>query len=503
MIAVGVDTHKHEYLARALDGLGQPVGGLQIEASLAGYLELVDWLRGFGEEVLVGIEGSGSFGAGLCEFLPRAGDQGRGGRTATAPGPPPGQVRRDRRAGSRQESPRRRRALHPTRGRPPPGALCAACRLPLLRGRAHAATHQLQSLHTSAPVALRERIGTGNGEQLATRLSRMRSRSAAPEAEQLVLTVLRDLARRTRELEAQARAYERELRRLIDSLDPTLLDGPGVGPISAAKLLASDPRRLKSEAAFARCNGTAPNPASSGQKIRHRLDRGGDRQANCALYTIALNRSVYDHRTRLYLERAPARARPTRSHARAQTTPLAEPLQTAHHRALDSIEASPRPCKRACRQASHRSCDGRDPGAASRATPALAPCWRAGVAGGRRTSQDSQRDFTSEHVIHHPSRREPSRAVPTVCIHEAASVASEPVAPSLGGAAAHAHPRRRRPRGATLGGWRGSRSAARGGASEGHPRHRGDRRRRVPPPQAPRADTSLPKAMAAHRRPHP
>ena len=107
----------------------------------------------------------------------------------------------------------------------------------------------------------------------------MRSRADAPEAERLILGVLRDYARRARELAAQADAYECELTRLIRSLAPTLLDEPGVGPISAAKLLACDAGRLKGEAAFARCNGTAPKPASSGQTIRHRLDRGGDRQS--------------------------------------------------------------------------------------------------------------------------------------------------------------------------------------------------------------------------------
>src|SRR5215207_10376851 len=69
MIAVGVDTHKHEHLARALDELGQPLGGLQIKTNLAGYLEFAQWLRGFGDDVVVGIEGAGSYGAGLCEFL--------------------------------------------------------------------------------------------------------------------------------------------------------------------------------------------------------------------------------------------------------------------------------------------------------------------------------------------------------------------------------------------------------------------------------------------------
>lgn len=192
MIAVGVDTHKHEHLARALDGLGQLVGGLQIEANLAGYLQLADWLGELGEDVVVGIEGAGSFGAGLCEFLlaqgicvveverPRREDRRRGKSDAIDALAAAKEVL----AGDGLSTPRAggaRQAL---------GALlvayrsCVAERTRLL--------NQLQSLHTSAPVALRERIGPGNGKQLAARLSRMRS--AAPEAEQLILTVLRDLA---------------------------------------------------------------------------------------------------------------------------------------------------------------------------------------------------------------------------------------------------------------------------------------------------------------------
>ncbi len=125
----------------------------------------------------------------------------------------------------------------------------------------------------------------------------MRARQGAPEAEQ--------------------RAYKRELSRLIGSLDPTLLDEPGVGPISAAKLLACDPKRLKSEAAFARCNGTAPKPASSGQKIRHRLSRGGDRQANNALHTIARIRARHHEQTRAYLDRRTSEGKTSREAMRA------------------------------------------------------------------------------------------------------------------------------------------------------------------------------------------
>jgi transposase len=326
MIAVGVDTHKHEHLARALDGLGQLLGGVTIEASLAGYLELVKWLRGLGDEVVVGIEGSGSYGAGLCEFLLAEGIQ-----VMEVERP----RREDRRRGKSDEIDALAAAKKVLAGdglsTPRAGGTRQALEALLVAYRSCVAErtrmfNQLQALHTSAPLALRERIGPGNGKQLAARVSRMRSRSAAPEAEGLILGVLRDYARRARELAAQADAYERELTRLIRSLDPTLLSEPGIGPISAAKLIACDAGRLKGEAAFARCNGTAPKPASSGQTIRYRLDRGGDRQANNALHTIALNRSIYNERTRAYLERRTSEGKTKREAMRALKRHLSRSL---------------------------------------------------------------------------------------------------------------------------------------------------------------------------------
>ena len=163
--------------------------------------------------------------------------------------------------------------------------------------------NQLQALNTTAPIALRERIGEGNGRKLATRLVKMRTRSDRPASEQLIFTIMRDLARRAQELAAQGDAYKDELTLLISSLNPALLEEQGVGPISAGKLLVCDAGRLKSEAAFACCNGTAPKPASSGQTIRYRLSRGGDRQANSAIHTIALQRARRDTQTRTYLDR--------------------------------------------------------------------------------------------------------------------------------------------------------------------------------------------------------
>ena len=145
----------------------------------------------------------------------------------------------------------------------------------------------------------------------------MRDRSDAGQHEQTMLTVLRDLARRARQLDAQAGQYRCEITNLVRELHPTLMDEPGVGPISAAKLLVCDPARFPTEAAFARSNGTAPIPASSGHTIRYRLSRGGDRQANNAIHTIAMNRAVNHAESRAYLERRTRQGKTHRDAMRA------------------------------------------------------------------------------------------------------------------------------------------------------------------------------------------
>jgi hypothetical protein len=129
------------------------------------------------------------------------------------------------------------------------------------------------------------------------------ARANADIEERIVFGVMRDLAARSRALAFDAKRYEQQLAALVRSLDRTLLDEPGIEPISAAKLFACDPSRFKHEAAFARCNGTSPLPASSGKTVRHRLSRGGDRQANNAIHTIVVIRAKHQPQTRAYLHR--------------------------------------------------------------------------------------------------------------------------------------------------------------------------------------------------------
>ena len=319
MIAVGVDTHKARHYAVALDQLGRLLGELSFVASAAGYAELQRWAEPLGEaqRLVFGIEGAGSWGAGLCQHLQRAGH-------AVVEVERP--RRRERRAGKSDRIDALAAAKCVLGGEnvstPRSRGTLSALRALLIARRSAVAErtrllNQLQALSATAPIALRERIGNGTGKQLERRVISMRARASAYLEERAVFGVMRDLAARSRALAADAKRYERELAELVRSLDNTLLDEPGIGPISAAKLFACDPARFNHEAAFARCNGTAPVPASSGKTVRHRLSRGGDRQVNNAIHTIALIRAKHQPETRAYLERRISEGKTKREAMRA------------------------------------------------------------------------------------------------------------------------------------------------------------------------------------------
>jgi transposase len=304
MIAVGVDTHKDRHHAVALDQVGRQLGELVPAADAAGYVELQIWAERLGgaEEIVFGIEGAGSYGAGLCRHLQQVGH-------AVV------EVERPRRADRRAGKSDRidalaaaRRVLEGSVSTPRRRGVLSAIRALLVARRSAVGErtrilNQLQALNVTAPIALRERVGRGTGRQIERRVLSMRARPGADLEERVAFAVMRDLAAHSRALGADAGRYEHELAELVAEIDPTLLRKPGVGPISAAKLLACDPARFRSEAAFARCNGTAPIPASSGKTVRHRLNRGGDRQVNNAIHTIAISRAKYQPETRAYLDR--------------------------------------------------------------------------------------------------------------------------------------------------------------------------------------------------------
>jgi transposase len=193
-------------------------------------------------------------------------------------------------------------------GEPRRGGDALMVRLTARRSAVHAATkakQQLRALVITAPEALRAKLHGKSTEQMIKLCARLRTNPKTDLATQHSVITLRCLARRIGALQAEIDAHQGAIRELVHGWRADLLDQPGVGPIVAAIVLCawSHQARFRNEAAFAMLAGTAPIPASSGQTVRHRLNRSGDRQLNCAIHTIMLSRLRHDPVTRDYVNR--------------------------------------------------------------------------------------------------------------------------------------------------------------------------------------------------------
>jgi transposase len=327
---LGVDTHRDEHVVAVLAApAGAVVAGKAARANARGYREL---LR-LAEQYAVGrrawaIEGSGSYGAGLARYLAECGE------TVLEVSRTPRAERRPRGKDDALDAARTARAAlaAETPAQPRAGERREAVRLLLIARRSavdvrREALTQLRAVIVTAPERVRQELRglpTGN---LLDRCSRLR-RTDSTADEVATRLVLRSLARRVQAATLEADELERELLTHVRALAPALLDEPGVGPIVAAHLIVawSHPGRLRSEACFARLAGVAPIPASSGQTQRHRLSRGGDRQLNRALHTIALHRRQHDPRTKDYIAKRIAEGKSRRDATRLLKRYLARHL---------------------------------------------------------------------------------------------------------------------------------------------------------------------------------
>jgi transposase len=202
---------------------------------------------------------------------------------------------------------------------------------------------QLKALIVNAPEALREQLRAGTTDQQLDRYSRLRTLPSHSLEHRATVRAIRAVARRALFLEAEAAEHESELEQLVTAACPELLDKPGVGAITAAQLLVSWSHRgrIRSEAAFAALGGVAPIPASSGQTVRHRLNRSGDRQLNRALHTIALSRLQHHAETRAYAARRTAEGKNA-----ASNEPLPEKSSGSSKRTPKPRRPSTRPLDR-------------------------------------------------------------------------------------------------------------------------------------------------------------
>jgi transposase len=328
---IGVDTHRDEHVLAVLTApAGAVVAGRAVRANAHGYREALRFAEQYaGARRAWAIEGSGSYGAGLARYLAERGE------TVLEVSRTPRAERRLCGKDDTLDAARTARAAlaSDTLALPRTGERREGLRLLLIARRSavdvrREALAQLRGVIVTAPDRLREQLRGLPTGKLLDRCSRLRRTSTASVDELATRLVLRSLARRIEAATLEAEQLERELLGHVRALAPGLLDEPGVGPIVAAQLIVawSHRGRLRSEACFARLAGVAPVPASSGQTVRHRLSRGGDRQLNRALHTIVLHRRQHDSATQDYIARRIAEGKSRRDATRLLKRYLARHL---------------------------------------------------------------------------------------------------------------------------------------------------------------------------------
>ncbi len=306
-ITGGVDTHLDVHVAAALNHLGALLGTETFPATAGGYRQLLRWLRDFGVVELVGVEGTGSYGAGLTRYF-----QAQGVNVVEVDRPNRQNRRRrgksdvvDAIAAARAAQSGDASGKAKTRnGNVEAMRVLRLVKLSARRSKT-VALNQMRSIVATGPEELRGPMRDLSAPKLIDRAAALR-----PAGRTDVLgankVALRLLARRTRAMDAEIAEINALLEPLVAETAPDLLTADGVGTDVASTLLVAvgdNPERLRSERTFAHLCGVAPLDASSGKQERHRLSRAGDRQANSALWRVVMTRIVYDPRTKRYIDR--------------------------------------------------------------------------------------------------------------------------------------------------------------------------------------------------------
>lgn len=314
---IGVDTHTDTHSAALVTPVGAVVAQRTVPATPAGYAELITWATEHapGPRLAWALEGTRAHGVGLTRALRAAAAQ-----VVQAPNPPAARRRRHGKSDPLDAITAARAVLADDK--------------PPAQPRADGIREDLRTLHITRRHYTDTRTATVNllksliltADDAIRALLRDRSAAAQvsylltgdlPDTDPIRTGLLVDLARQIRVLDQHLAANLRQLRQLIRTWMPSLLDQPGIGPVSAATILIawSHRGRVRSEAAFAALAGASPIEASSGRNTRHRLNRGGDRTLNAALHTIAVNRRRYHQPTIDYTQR-----RTTEGKTPAETT---------------------------------------------------------------------------------------------------------------------------------------------------------------------------------------
>jgi transposase len=327
----GVDTHADTHTIAAVSHLGVMLGHQNFPATPEGYRQLYCWLAAHGSVMRVGVEGTGSYGAGLAAALTERGVElvevnrpNRATRRARGKSDPI-----DAEAAART-------ALAGVATAVPKAhtGVVEAIRVILVaqRGAVQARTAATNTLHhmiITAPRRLRDQLQPLTRRHQITVCSGLRSNDITSPTRPPSSPSAGSPGASTTSPPKSTTPPKRSPP--WSAATPQLLAEVGVGALSAAQLLITagdNPDRMTSPAGFAALCGTTPIPASSGKTNRHRLNRGGDRQANCALHTIVNSRLRYHPETQAYAAKRSAERKTERDIRRSLKRYLARRLFT-------------------------------------------------------------------------------------------------------------------------------------------------------------------------------
>lgn len=313
-VIIGVDTHKDQHVAFAIDGLGGAVGQpLTVDATNEGYAQLLAWALSLGDVFAFGVEGCGSYGIGLARYLRRHGHV-------------PTEVSRPPRAGERRlagksdaiDAEHAARAVLSGKGLVIPkladGQVEAIRLVKIARDtavKAHTtAIITLKAVLVTAGTELRAELEPLSDFKLITACAQLDTSGPIGNPEVAMRHTLKSLAQRWLQLHEEIKAHSAHLKALTQAAAPKMLEAFGIGLDIAAQMLITagdNSGRVRNEAAFAKLCGACPIPAGSGKTNgRHRLNRGGNRQANAALYRAVIVRMRWHQPTIAYVERRTA-----------------------------------------------------------------------------------------------------------------------------------------------------------------------------------------------------
>lgn len=316
-IVVGVDTHKHIHVAAAMDAVGKVLGTLTIATDSSGFEHLLTWALSLGRIDTFGIEGTGSYGSGLASFVRRHGYK------VIEVCRPDRRLRRLHGKSDTLDAENAARSVLSGAASATPktadGTVEMIRQLKVARDTAvkarSAAMVTLKAMLVHAPDSLRAEVARKTQPMIARALAALRPGKLSTPADS-IRWALRSIARRWLLLAQEIEALDAMLGKLIERQAPQLVQAFGIGADTAAEILivvGDNPERIKSEAALAKLAGASPVPAGSGMTSdRYRLNRGGHRQLNAALYRTAIVRMQHHEPTKSYTARRTAEGKSKR-----------------------------------------------------------------------------------------------------------------------------------------------------------------------------------------------